>query len=323
MNDLIGDTLIWFAGFIAVSVTLLMIARKLMQRARSYGAIYKKLISKADVASTTESLTDNVFATGLDLLVKSSSQESSPSERQLLERMIRVQEPHSRIVNGVVLVACGSFGGGMMWSLTSDPRSWYGLMIGVGVAIAALSLGMWLHSRATVSHSPPLRMSWANFLEILSLRWETAGPQTEMIHKTALVFAETDPELSAFIAQSASIPFDESPFWSLLSKAYGKPWPMTPAEQTCLLREVACRIRHGLSQAMRSESQRLARSMKVAIWLFLAPALYLVVLTPPIVELALYLQTQSDSKTGGSSRVAGGSASVHASPEPGSHDHDR
>ncbi len=296
MKDLIRDTLIWFGGFIAVSVTLLTIARKLMQRARSYEIAYRKMIASADVPAAADPSTDDPFAAGLSALAQSSAPEPANAERQLLADLICVQEPQSQIVNWVILVACGSFAGGLMWSLTSEPRSWYGLMIGGAIAIVALMLGLWLHSRTAVSHSPSLRMSWADLLEILSLRWESAGPQTEMIHKTALALIESDPELSAFVSQSASIPFDESPFWKLLTGFHAKPWPATPTEQACVLRGTACLIRQHLAQAMRFEAKRIARMMKLAIWLFMAPALYVVVLTPPVVELAMYLQVRSSNE---------------------------
>ncbi|MEX1231270.1 MAG: hypothetical protein WEB58_13575 [Planctomycetaceae bacterium] len=296
MKDLIRDTLIWFGGFIAVALGLLIAARKLTQRSRTFERTFKTLKSDASAAPAVIEQAGR-FSTGLPELFQSFANAGERKKNERNADLMPQSYVHGNLTTALTVVVCGSLAGGVMWSLTAEPRSWLGVMIGLFIATITAGIGMWLNTRRTTATTPGLNRTWSDVLELLALRWSGAGPQDEMFGQAARSIEPRDAKLAAFVITSAAMPFDESPWRNALMRYQASPWPESTAGQVQWFLETSCRIRLHLANALRHDADVVAIKMKYAIWMFLAPSLYLILLTPPGVEMASFFRSRpADSR---------------------------
>ncbi|MEX0727094.1 MAG: hypothetical protein WD065_12535 [Planctomycetaceae bacterium] len=296
MKDLIRDTLIWFGGFIAIALGLLIVARKLTQRSRTFEQTFKTLKSDASVTPAGIEQAGR-FSTGLSELFRfqANADEGKKNERNV--DLVPQSHVHGSLTMALIVVVCGSLAGGAMWSLTAEPRSWLGVMIGLVIATIAAGIGLWTNTGRTTATLPTLNRVWADMLELLALHWTSAGPQEEMMHAVAKSIEPRDAALAAFVIKAAALPIDESPLGIELTHYQSSPWPESTAGQVQWFLETSCRIRLHLANALRHDADVVAIKMKYAIWMFLAPSLYLILLTPPGVEMASFFRSRpADSR---------------------------
>ena len=299
MNNLIQDTLIWFGGFIAIAFGLLVVARKLTLRSRTFEETFKTLKSDTSISATAIEQA-GCFGIGLPELIQS-IEHSSGGRRRSSNSIgwTSNDESHGKLTTTLIIVGCGSLAGGVMWSLTSVSRSWLGVMIGLSIATLTAGLGLWLNSRHRTETIPLVSRTWAELLEWLAIRWFGAGPQIEMMRQVARSIEPHDPALAAFVLNSSELSFIDSPFGNEVARYQSSPWPESSDQQVQWFLETACAIRVKLAAELRDDAERVSRRTKCAIWMFLAPSLYLVLLTPPGMEMVSYFNPRP-----GDSRVA-------------------
>lgn len=303
MRELIADTLIWFGGFFAVSVGLLFAARKLTQKSRRTETDFRKL--KAETSSAESTFEDyGRFAAGLSELCFSLDDDNNKSLHTPILRtdLCAIKPVHDRITRLLIVVALGSLAGGIMWSLTAEPRSWGGTMIGLSFAILAAGIALWRNAGGASPPDdaliPPLSRRWADILELLALRWTAVEPHADAVRKAAAMIQAHDAPLASFVSQSVNTPFPESPFGKVMTRFQVSEWPETTAAQADWFLKTSCRARARIATALRHDAEHIGKRLKHVVWLCLAPSLYLVLLTPPAIEMMSFFSPHVEEPQG-------------------------
>ena len=174
--------------------------------------------------------------------------------------------------------------GGLMWTLTSRPMAWDGLLWGAGIAAVvwvSISLSLvWLASAVKRWAGSPSSVL-VDVLDTLSLVWDEADDMRVVVHRTAARFAQREPLLAEELARIADASDPECALTDWLRRldrsigSTGRPTHSDPSQQ---LKQIANRIRDRRhEQSVRSVRGAVAR-LKWSLLLGVIPGMVFLLL---------------------------------------------